>query len=302
MCGARPADRLWPLCFDRTTQRLWQGPREIRLRARTRAVLRYLLEHPGRVIGREEFAQHVWGGTHVTRSVLRVCIWEIRQALGIGGRRPTILRPWASKGIAGVPQRGAQEPPRVWRCHSWAVRAELATLQTALEQAQGGRLQLVFVAGDPGIGKTTLIRQFLAQVPATTPLWMGWGQCVEHFGAGEAYLPLLEALGQLGRQPGESTPAPPRCGTQPRCGWSTALLVEPGELEGLQRQVQGMRTERMLRQFVEALTSVTRETAVVLVLEDLQWSDTATVETLDYLARCPSAYGCWCSGPTGPPR
>ena len=63
------------------------------------------------------------------------------------------------------------------------------------------------------------------------------------------------------------------------------LLVGPGELEGLQRQVQGMRTERMLRQFVEALTGITRDTAVVLVLEDLQWSDTATVETLSYLAR-----------------
>ena len=77
-----------PFCFDRTTQRLWQGQREIRLRARTRAVLRYLLEHPGRVIGRQEFAQHVWGGTHVTRSVLRVCIWEIRQALGDSGATP----------------------------------------------------------------------------------------------------------------------------------------------------------------------------------------------------------------------
>jgi len=78
-------------------------------------------------------------------------------------------------------------------------QVELAALQTALEQAQGGRLQLVFVAGDPGIGKTTLVRQFLAQVPATTPLWIGSGQCVEHFGHGEAYLPLFEALGQLGR-------------------------------------------------------------------------------------------------------
>ena len=61
-----------PFRFDQTTQRLWQGPREIRLRARTMAVLQYLLAHPGRLIAQQEFAQQVWVGTHVTRSVLRV--------------------------------------------------------------------------------------------------------------------------------------------------------------------------------------------------------------------------------------
>ena len=50
-----------PFRFDRTTQRLWQGQREIGLRARTMAVLHYLLEHPGRVIGCQEFSQQVWG-------------------------------------------------------------------------------------------------------------------------------------------------------------------------------------------------------------------------------------------------
>lgn len=77
-----------PFRFDRATQCLWQGARAIRLRAKTLAVLRYLLEHPGRVIARQEFAQHVWGGTHVTPSVLRVCIWELRQALGDAGATP----------------------------------------------------------------------------------------------------------------------------------------------------------------------------------------------------------------------
>ena len=45
----------------------------------------------------------------------------------------------------------------------------------------------------------------------------------------------------------------------------------------------------MLREFVEALTVITQETVVVLALEDLQWSDTATVEALSYLARRPES-------------
>src|SRR4029453_5453933 len=65
------------------------------------------------------------------------------------------------------------------------------------------------------------------------------------------------------------------------------LLVAPGELDALRGQVQGMPPARMLRECVEALTVVTQERVVVLVLEDLQWSDTATVELLAYLARRP---------------
>ena len=63
------------------------------------------------------------------------------------------------------------------------------------------------------------------------------------------------------------------------------LLVEVSELEALQRQVQGASPARMLREFVEALGVVTRDTALVLVLEDLHWSDASTVEWLAYLAR-----------------
>ena len=87
-----------PFRFDRTTQSLWQGPREIPLRARTLAVLHYLLEHPGRVIARQEFAQHVWPGTHVTPSVLRVCIWELRQALGESGGTPHYIETVGQQG------------------------------------------------------------------------------------------------------------------------------------------------------------------------------------------------------------
>ena len=144
-----------PFRFDRATQRLWQGNQEIRLRARTRAVLQYLVEHPWRIISRQEFEQHVWGGTHVTQSVLWVSVRELRQALGDSEAMPQYIETVGQQGIAFVPQRrsGAAtslEAPFVGR---------QAELETALGHAQRGVLQLVFVAGDPGIGKTALVRQ-----------------------------------------------------------------------------------------------------------------------------------------------
>jgi DNA-binding winged helix-turn-helix (wHTH) protein len=274
-----------PFCFDRTAQCLRQGPREIRLRAKSLAVLQYLLEHPGRVISHQEFVQHVWVGTHVTRSVLRVCIWEIRQALGDAGATPEYIETVGQQGYRFCAQTRRTDASMRLEAPFVGREAELAALRMALAEAQRGRLQLVFVTGDSGIGKTTLIHQFLSQAPATTPLRVGWGQCIEQFGAGEAYLPWLDALGGLGREPGGEHLSDALRHTAPMWLVHLPLLVQPGEMDGLQRRVQGMGSERMLRQLVEALMVLTRETVVVLVLEDLQWGDTATVEMLGALAQ-----------------
>src|SRR5262245_54725402 len=61
---------------------LWRGDVRLALRPRSLAVLRYLVAHAGRLVTKAELRQHVWGGTHVSDTVLRVCVQEIRAALG----------------------------------------------------------------------------------------------------------------------------------------------------------------------------------------------------------------------------
>lgn len=58
----------------------------------------------------------------------------------------------------------------------------------------------MFVTGEAGIGKTTLGEAFLERATAEEELWIGRGQCIEQYGTGEAYLPVLEALGRLCRE------------------------------------------------------------------------------------------------------
>jgi len=162
---------------------------------------------------------------------------------------------------------------------------ELARLHAAFARAQRGERQLTFVSGEAGIGKTTLVDCFLAQARASGHVWIGRGQCIEQQGPGEAYLPVLEALGQLCRERhGEQVIAVLR---RYAPMWLVQLpgLLEPGELEALQRQVHGSSRERMLREFVEALDILAAETVVVLVVEDLHWSDVSTLELLAYLAQ-----------------
>jgi AAA ATPase domain len=82
-----------------------------------------------------------------------------------------------------------------------AREAVLHTLHTAWQQARNGTRQLVFVSGEAGIGKTAVVEAFIAQEADAGPLWVARGQCIEQYGTGEPYLPVLEALGQLCRLP-----------------------------------------------------------------------------------------------------
>ena len=109
------------------------------------------------------------------------------------GSRTTYLPPyrlWRPSPLRSQPARTVQAVGR---------EAELSRLHHWLQQALGGTRQVVFVTGEAGFGKTTLVETFLQELDGYGALWIGHGQCIEHYGAGEAYLPVLEALGSCVR-------------------------------------------------------------------------------------------------------
>jgi DNA-binding winged helix-turn-helix (wHTH) protein/predicted ATPase len=162
---------------------------------------------------------------------------------------------------------------------------ELAQLHRWLQQALGGTRQLVFVTGEAGLGKTTLVETFLHELDGYGVLWIGRGQCIEHYGAGEAYLPVLEALGGLCKEPGGEELVALLARQAPTWVVQMPWLVSDAELEALQRRVMGATQERMLREMAEALAVWTTERPLILVLEDLHWSDYATLDLIARLAR-----------------
>jgi predicted ATPase len=181
-----------------------------------------------------------------------------------------------------VPSPTFSRPP-----HFVGRDAALAQLAQWWSTARQGTRQVGVIAGEPGIGKTTLVHTFVAQVAATEDVWVGYGQCLDHYGVGEAYLPILEALGRLGRGPeGERLVAVLR---QYAPSWLVQMpgLVPPTAWESLQRIAGGATQPRMLRELTEALDVLTTERPLVLVLEDLHWSDASTLAWLAYVARRP---------------
>ena len=101
---------------------------------------------------------------------------------------------------------------------------------------------------------------------------------------GKANLPVLQALQQLCRAPhGDQVIAILRR----YAPWLVQLtgVIGADELARLQLQVQGSSPQRMLREFADVMEVLAAETPVILLLDDLQWSDAATVELLEYLAQ-----------------
>ena len=78
---------------------------------------------------------------------------------------------------------------------------ELAQIRQWFAAASQGSRRVVFVTGEPGIGKTIFARSFLADLAYRRLARIGCGQCVEQYGAGEPYMPVLEALTRLAQEP-----------------------------------------------------------------------------------------------------
>jgi len=163
--------------------------------------------------------------------------------------------------------------------------AELAQLHNVLEKARNRERQTVFLTGAAGIGKTAIVEAFLADVAKLPHVVTAWGQCIEHYGAGESYLPVLEALHRLCRTAGGERLVAGLRRHAPL--WLAQLppLLSAGERRQLRRETQGASRERMLREMAEAVETLTETMTLVLVLEDLHWSDHATLDLLSFLAR-----------------
>ena len=281
----RPAVRIEP-----DTERAWCGDRMLDLTPKAFAVLRHFVEHPAHLLTKDALLAAIWGDTVVSEAALTSCIRDVRRALEDTSREPRYIETVHRRGFRFIgPVATTAAEPLVARDASLATivgrDAELERLQRAFETARTGRRQLVFVTGEPGIGKTTLVEAFLARVGGGADVRIGRGQCVEQYGTGEAYMPVLEALARMGRQPrGGPIVAALR---QHAPSWLMQLpsLLGDEDFEAVQRRAQGSSRDRMLRELGEVLDVVSAEVPVVLVLEDLHWSDSATVDLLAVLAR-----------------
>ncbi len=228
----------------------------------------------------------------MTKTALKVCVRVIRQALGEDSAAPRYLETvgWLGYRFWGDGERRGPEAPVETEGgsskHIVGRDQELEQLQRLFTRTLHGQRHIVFVTGEPGIGKTTVVNLFVDTVRAARQVRIGRGQCFEHYGEGEAYLPVLEALERLCREPEEEEPLLAVL-SQYAPTWVVQMpaLVGAAALEIAQRKVAGATRERMLREMAAAIEVLAAEQPLVLVFEDLHWSDRSTLDLIAYLAQ-----------------
>ena len=136
----------------------------------------------------------------------------------------------------------------------------------------------------PGCRRVVVEDQVRAGLTAPGIVW-AMGECVQQYGAGEPYLPVLTALERLARRVGDGALIDSMRRTAP--DWLAQLpsLVEPAEHAALVRRLGGSTSRHILRELASLLETLADERVLVLWLEDLHWADHSTLEAVDVLAR-----------------
>src|SRR5262245_21367957 len=180
--------------FEPRSGEVCRDGRVIKLTPRATAVLCALAESAQQLVTKQELFDRVWSGRAVGDDALTSCIQELRGALEDDARHPRYIETHHRRGYRLlVPVGQAELYSTTPRARVEASQpsglvgraAELAELSSAFEQAREGRRQLVFVTGEPGIGKSSLANAFLDQIRAAQAASIAHGQCLDHHGVGE---------------------------------------------------------------------------------------------------------------------
>jgi tetratricopeptide (TPR) repeat protein len=164
---------------------------------------------------------------------------------------------------------------------------EIDALMHEFDRAQRGKGRLVAISAEAGMGKTTLVDEFLRHLAARNePVRVGRGRCSQRLAGSEAYLPVLEALDSL--QQNEQLGSLSRLIRALAPSWYVQIMP-PSENDSsaarLAADTASGSQERLKREIAMLLEEVGRMSPVVLCFDDVHWADPSTTDLLGYLAR-----------------
>ncbi|MEN8242710.1 MAG: tetratricopeptide repeat protein [Chloroflexota bacterium] len=205
-----------------------------------------------------------------------------------------------------------------------AREPELAWLNGFLGKALDGKGKVVFIAGGPGRGKTALITEFSERAIEKHPHLLGAiGRCHAVFGVGDPYLPFREVMGILTGDLESHWAAGTISKKQAQDAWNSApfaikavldhgphlpgIFVDPKKLmtralsssdrdalwlpdlhaalnQGSEHS-DDLEQSYLFAQYTNVLRNLAKHRPLLLVLDDVQWADTASVGLLFHLGR-----------------
>lgn len=256
--------------LDEERSELRREGRRVEILPKPLALLRYLVRHCDRVVPAEEILQVVWPGTVVSDAALASALRQLRRVLGDDGTSQQFVRTLRGRGyrfVAAV--HPVDATPLAPSPGDEALSGEipfggdvfvgrrplLRELVRRLEAARTGRGGVVLLAGEAGIGKTGVLTRLAAAARARAfPVQRAW--CYEGEGAPPLW-PWEKILGGLGQD----------------------LESRLGEADARTRFRLFESVSRLLRRIGE------EKEGLLLLLDDLHWADSASLQLLEFLMR-----------------
>ena len=209
-------------------------------------------------------------------------------------------------------------------------KTELQWLEGFLKKAAAGQLQVAFIAGEAGSGKTSLVEKFIQDEQGSdASVVAAVGECNAHTGLGDPYLPFRQLLTALTTNPEQKRSIPAVSGAKgpaqlreavrvsgemllkfgpdligifvPGAGLVTRIATEvalsSGVADKLSEQVgkgkgpeplkasADLDQQKIFEQYAAVLKALSKDRTLILVLDDLQWADSGSLNLLFHLAR-----------------
>ena len=258
-------------------------------------VLRLLIEKHDRVVPKSEILDSVWGDQFVSESAITTRIKEVRRALDDDGRSQTHLRTVHGRGYQFVgnldsnkpmapPGTTTQRTPRPQNLHldlavddTFAFVGRSEEIGEAQSLLKSNRRARIFISGPPGAGKSRLAIEIVLGGPAL----VGAARCDEH--GRSALQPIRDVLARL------AALRPDRLASWCEGVEGPVLWLIPSLSEHLGAQPVAMDTYAMIDVLLTVFERVASDHPLVLLIDDLQWSDEPTRAFLSRLDRSASA-------------
>jgi DNA-binding CsgD family transcriptional regulator len=156
---------------------------------------------------------------------------------------------------------------------------ELERLESALAALPERGAATVLLGGDAGMGKSRLIEEFCARARSRGSV-VAIGACTPAEGGGLPYGPVVGVLRDLARQ----LPAGDVAGVLGFAQRSLGLAA-PTEGDADAAPTSGLVKTKLFEGLLQSVEALTARASVVLIFEDLQWADSASIEVIDFLTR-----------------
>jgi pimeloyl-ACP methyl ester carboxylesterase/DNA-binding winged helix-turn-helix (wHTH) protein len=152
------------------------------------SVLEYLAHHSGRLVTKDEFMDRLWPGVYVGDAALKVCVREIRRALGDDSHQPRYIETAHRRGyrfiapVTVVTSPGADAP-----------------LVAAAPPAQAGVEATVPVTRYARSGDVNIAYQVVGDGPIDLVFVMGWVSHLDYFWREPSFARFLTRLASFSR-------------------------------------------------------------------------------------------------------